>query len=107
MVEESKVQAKAPIVSTTEQSLTRTVERLRNDKNAVRRARSAGQLADFLRTMSGEFGDVRTEALTELRDAGWSLADMSVEFGIARARLSQIINRETYREYRRDVLRRR
>ena len=81
--------------------------RLAAEKNPIRRAQAAGIIAERLRSESARFGEVRTEALIELRESGWSLADMSAEFGIARARLSQIINRSEYRQYRRDVMRRR
>lgn len=71
------------------------------DLNQVRRARVAQQLSDMMRHAAELFAEQRSSALVELRDAGWSLADMRAEFGIARARLSQLINREEYRSSRR------
>lgn len=72
------------------------------DTNPVRRARVANLLSDRMRKAAEQFAEVRSGALVELRDDGWSLADMKAEFGIARARLSQIVNRETYRQARKE-----
>lgn len=80
--------------------LTAMVDALERDTDQVRRARTAEQVIDLLRQTAKEVGDQRTAALMALRDEGWSLADMKEEFGIARARLSQVINREEYRAQR-------
>ena len=60
-------------------------------------------LAERCRGAQYEFGERRTEALISLReDEDWSLADMKAEFGISRARLSAMINREDRADRRRE-----
>jgi hypothetical protein len=91
----------------TQNALQRALDALEAEPNPVKRARFAESLALMCRNASGEFGALRTGALAELREQGWSLSDMSKEFGIARARLSQIINRDDYKEYRREYRKKR
>lgn len=91
----------AAAVTTLARALEAAVDALEDDLDQVRRARTAETMIDLLRQAAREVGDQRTAALMGLRDEGWSLADMKAEFGIARARLSQIINRDDYRAQRR------
>jgi AraC-like DNA-binding protein len=65
-------------------------------------AKTSKQLAEMCRRAQYKFGACRTNALSNLRDEGWSLADMSQEFGISRARLSAMINREERRDLRKE-----
>jgi len=100
MTKEGSGRAASRTVGTFAAAIERAVVQLERGKDPVGRAKAAQELALLCRDAAGTFGNVRTEALAELREAGWSLADMANEFGIARARLSQIINREDYKQYR-------
>lgn len=79
-----------------------TIDALNADDDPIRRAKVAIELTNIARTAQEQFAEERSSALVELRDAGWSLGDMKVEFGLARARLSQIVNRDTYRDSRKE-----
>lgn len=90
-----------PAIKAVESAVAQAIALLEADTNLVRRARNADALSEFIRVAAEQFAEQRSGALVELRDNGWSLSDLSAEFGIARSRLSQLINRESYREGRR------
>lgn len=85
-----------------ERAVAQAIALLERDPHQVRRAKNAEKLANLARDAMERFGEQRSAALTQLRDDGWSLADMREEFGIARARLSQLINRDSYRQGRKE-----
>jgi hypothetical protein len=84
-----------------EQAIVRAIDTLEWERDPLLRARVAHELAERMRLAQEEFGDQRTAAFWQLRDEGWSLADMKEEFGIARARAAQIINRDSYKDAKR------
>lgn len=91
-----------PSIKAVERAVASAIAQLEADHNYVRKARTSEALSNMMRTAAEQFAEQRSAALVELRDEGWSLADMKVEFGIARARLSQLINREDYRRSRKE-----
>jgi hypothetical protein len=75
-----------------ERAIAQAVRQLENELPSAR-AKASEDTIRVLREGLELLGAVRTDALIEMRGEGWSLADMREEFGISRARLSQIINR--------------
>src|SRR5262245_18270848 len=88
------------IASDIDTCIASALDTLESAGDQVLRARLAEHLAERMRQGLEEFADQRTAALGALRDDGWSLADMMSEFGGTRQRISQVINRETYKEAR-------
>lgn len=86
-----------------DQAIVDALTALDNESQLVLKARVAKMLAERCRGAQYEFGERRTEALIALREEeDWSLADMKAEFGISRARLSAMINREERAERRKE-----
>lgn len=91
-----------------EQAITVALATVDADPNLSRRAKAAKLLVERCRTASGQFGDARTDAISEAVDDGWSYSDIATEFDISRPRAHQIVHREEnraankrYRESRR------
>lgn len=85
-----------------EEAIDRAIETLEQERDPFTRARVAMSLVERMRRAQEEFGDQRTVAFLILREEyDCSLADLSREFGIARARAAQIINRDAYKVRRR------
>jgi len=63
------------------------------DRDAVLRAAASIGVDEVLRRAMFRLADLRADAFVQLRKDGWSLSEMAEEFGISRARCSQIIER--------------
>ena len=71
--------------------------RLEAEDDYVLRANIAADLAAACQVAAEVFGEERTVAFVALRDLGWTLGDLAVEFNLSRARAAQIACRDRYK----------
>lgn len=72
----------------------KVIDRLLSIKDVEERARQASMLVDHFSRMANSAGEVRSDCLIEMREAGRSYGDLASVIGVSRARALQLVQKQ-------------